>query len=124
MVHATSCQQCGATTDSTSLEGLCGCCLATVAFTPELPEETEEALAQTVAALDQTIVLDMPALLAEAKPADRFGDYELISEIARGGMGVVYKARQLSLNRTVAVKMMSSVLARQRARIFRFRSRV
>jgi serine/threonine protein kinase len=57
---------------------------------------------------------DQPALLPQVP------DFELLKEVGRGGNGIVYKARQVSLDRTVAVKMLSADRARHESALTRF----
>lgn len=58
------------------------------------------------------------------RPDARLGDYRIEEQIGAGGMGVVYRAKQLSLNRTVALKVLPTHLRGSAAGLARFRREV
>ena len=98
---STLCPKCGANLASPGAE--CANCLLALGFATVSSHEAEAA--------SETI-----------SPARIFAGYELLDEIARGGMGIVYRARQRSLGRTVAVKLIAGGQLATRELVHRFRA--
>src|SRR5881628_911116 len=113
------CRKCGAEVFTDAPEGLCTACL----FETGLDLLAHESVAGIV---DPSLGDGLPLAAQKKKPNQqrtvaKFGDYELLEEIGRGGQGVVYRARQKSLNRIVALKVIGLAHWATEAHVKRFR---
>jgi serine/threonine protein kinase len=77
-------------------------------------------MVHTAAPLLQQAATDRPA--AEAIPTEPLGDFRIVREVGRGGMGIVYEAVQLSLGRRVALKVLPFAAALDAKQLQRFKN--
>lgn len=94
------CARCGAPLASVGQNSLCPGCLLEAGVEP-----TRDALPTALIPPGAIPILARDPDPPRLGSARRFGNYEILDEIARGGMGVVDRARQIVLDRLVAVKM-------------------
>ena len=91
---------------------------------PEMADEIRELFPALVEVEQAEEVLEgqpRSAASPSAPALRQVGDYRVIREVGRGGMGVVYEAEQVSLGRRVALKILPGVVAKDRKALERFR---